>query len=237
VPSVLCSKCSTELPSESQFCLKCGERVAAPAENPAPAAPETISDSSHRPMSRRHSVAPVLFWLFVFLILMAIAWAATSNSSLAQGIQESAGLRHDYGVVDSPFSVAAHNFRYYKFALPQGSRNVSIVGEFSAASEAGTKQERDADNSIEVFVLGEAALPVWQNGYATTSVYQSGKVQQAKMQADLPAGAGVYYLVFSNKFAPKSSKRVTADVLLRYGNWMPRSVQLAGQHFWDWLGM
>lgn len=237
MPSASCSKCATELPSESQFCLKCGERVAEPAEKPIASAPETIPDSSRRPATHKHSVAPVLLWLFIFFVLMAIAWAVTSNGPVAQGIQEFAGLRHDYAVVDSPFSVTAHNFRYYKFVLPQGSRNVSIVGEFSAAAEGTAKSEATADNDIEVYVLSEAALPVWQNGYATASVYQSGKVQQARIQADLPTGAGVYYLVFSNKFAPKSPKRITADVLLRYRNLMPRSLQLAGQRFWDWLGM
>ena len=34
------------------------------------------------------------------------------------------------------------------------------------------------------------------------------------MQAELPAGAGVYYLIFSNKFSPKTAKSVNASVLL-----------------------
>jgi hypothetical protein len=41
------------------------------------------------------------------------------------------------------------------------------------------------------------------------------------VQADVPAGAGIYYLVFSNKSAPKTAKSVHANVLLRYKSWLP----------------
>jgi hypothetical protein len=57
------------------------------------------------------------------------------------------------------------------------------------------------------------------------------------MQADLPAGAGVYYLVFSNKFSSKAAKSVNATVLLRYKSWLPESVRRMKERFWNWVGL
>lgn len=233
---MLCRQCSTELPEAAQFCLNCGERVDTAAEKTSATDPSASSDSARR--KPRQGSAHLLLWFFALLFLIAIAWVTTSNNSFAQGIQQLAGLQHDYAVVDSPFSVTAHNFRFYKFVLPPGSRNVLIVGDFTAAAENPGKRQADADadNNIEVYVLSEAAFPVWQNGYVTNSVYQSGKVSQAKIEAEIP-DAGIYYIVFSNKFDPKASKKINTSVLLRYRSWMPRSWQQAGQRFWDWLGM
>ena len=69
------------------------------------------------------------------------------------------------------------------------------------------------DNNIEVSVLTDSAFTVWQNGYATSSIYESGKVAEGNVQAEVPAGAGIYYLVFSNKSAPKTAKAVHATVV------------------------
>src|SRR6202007_694383 len=107
----------------------------------------------------------------------------------------------------------------------------SIVGQFTASSPekkgATTKPAKpDADDSdIEVYVLSEPAFAVWQNGYATSSVYESGRVKQGTMQADLPNCAGVYSLVFSNKFSPKTAKSVSSTVVLRYKSWLPESLR------------
>jgi hypothetical protein len=86
-------------------------------------------------------------------------------------------------------------------------------------------------------VFSEPAFIVWQNGYAASSVYESGRVSQGTVAADLADGAGIYYLVFSNKFAPKAAKNVNATVLLRYKNWVPESMRRISDRFWNWLGL
>lgn len=154
-------------------------------------------------------------------------WLATSSNPFAQGIQELVGNKHDQAILDTPFSISPHNFRYYKFTLPEGSTNVAIVGDFSSSVEPENRkhdartQAKDADLGIEVYVLSESAFAIWQTGYATSSIFESGRVLEGKVQGDLPAGAGVYYLVFSNKFASRTSKRITATVLLHYKSWLP----------------
>jgi hypothetical protein len=119
---------------------------------------------------------------------------------------------------------------------------VSIVGQFtsSADKKSGGAKPKDGadgdDNDVEVYVLSEPAFAVWQNGYATSSVYESGRVSQGSMQADLPAGGGVYYLIFSNKFSAKTSKNIKAGVLLRYKSWLPQSFRRMKERFWNWAG-
>jgi hypothetical protein len=183
------------------------------------------------------------------LFIVGVAWAGLSENPVAQQLQEVVGWKHDQTILDAPFTVGAHTFRYYKFSLPEGSVNVAIVGQFSAAngesrvvtSGKGAAKDNyklgDGENGIEVSVLTEAAFTVWQNGYATSSIYDSGKVVEGKIQADVPAGAGIYYLVFNNKFAPKTAKNVHAAVVLRYKSWLPESFRKMKETVWNWLGL
>lgn len=232
-----CSKCGATLPDEALFCLKCGNPVSLPPKESAVVepVPEPI-DATPRIKRGR-----IVLWVLLGLFLGAILWAATSSSSFAQGIQELVGWKHDQTLLDVPFTVGPHNFRYYKFDLPEGSMNVSIIGQFTANSvdkKSSKPKDGDSDDSdVEVYVLSEPAFAVWQNGYATSSVYESGRVSQGNMQADLPAGAGVYYLIFSNKFSTKTAKSVNASVLLRYKSWLPESFRRMKGRFWNWIGL
>jgi hypothetical protein len=190
-------------------------------------------------------IVGILLAIFAGLIL----WAGMSDSPSAQEVQEFVGWKHDRIILDAPFSVGPHTFRYYKFALPEGSVNVAMVGQFTSAADssnvsnrtdttkAKNKEKEEIDNNIEVYVLTEPAFTVWQNGYATSSLYESGKVAEGSVQAEVPAGAGIYYLVFSNKSAPKTPKSVHASVLLRYKSWLPDWLRRMKGHFFDWIGV
>lgn len=245
-----CAGCGAQLAEGAQFCSRCGKSVSVPPRNakpadftqpidPTPQGPDRRSPASSRRKRR------VISWVLAILFLVALFWAATSDNFLAQGLQESAGWKHDQGLVDRPFSVSPHNLRYYKFALPQGSVHVSIVGEFTASSDSGSARGQgsaqpsgsQSDNNIEVYVMSEPAFIAWQNGYATSNVYESGRVSHGSFQADMPSGAGIYYLIFNNKFAPNTAKQVTADVLLHYKNWLPESFRRMSERFWNWIGL
>lgn len=279
--AALCSKCSASLPEGSQFCPKCGQRVATLAEGGAEAVvsdglctgcgaklPENsqycpncaratklleqsapVKDlpaitaplrSRARPRRSRFLI-PLLLLIFVGLFL----WALGSDSPLAQDIQELFGWKQDQVIVETPFSVGPHNLQYFKISLPEGSVNVSIVGEFAATDSNDVKPGRatnknsansaTAEDNIEVFVLTESAFTVWQNGYSTGSLYESGRVEGGKFQADIPPGAGIYYLVFSNRSASKTAKRVRAAVFLRYRNWLPESIRRLKARMLNWF--
>jgi hypothetical protein len=231
-----CAKCGANMPDEAQVCPKCGNPVTIPPkEVPIVELPPTPS-LAPRPKHRRR----VFLWAFLVVILATIIWAIASDDPYAQGLQEFVGWKHDQTILQNPFSVAAHSFRYYKFALPEGSTNVAIMGQFAVSADAAQARKnaaKDADENIEVYVLSEPSFAVWQNGYATSSVYESGQTSQGTVQAELPAGAGIYYLVFSNKFAPKSGKKVNATFLLRYKSWLPEWFRHLKSSLWNWLGL
>jgi hypothetical protein len=234
---VVCSKCAASIPEDSEFCPKCGQpvRVSSKATSTAEVIPPTRPT---KPGRKRHLV----FWVLLAIVVAGIVWVSASNNPYAQGIQELIGSKHDQVIVDAPFSVGAHIFRYYKFSLPEGSMNVAIIGQFTASNDVKKRgnpgdantDSKDSESGIEAYVLSEAAFTVWQNGYATSSVYESGRVSEAKIQSELPAGPGIYYLVFSNKFAPKTAKSINASILLRYKNWLPDWLRrMKSGHLWS----
>ncbi len=235
-----CAKCGAPLPDAAQFCLKCGKPVSLPPKSPVVV--EALPAAIRQPRRTR----PIIVGILLAVLGGGILWAGMSDSENAQLVQEFVGWKHDRVILDAPFSVGPHTFRYYKFALPEGSVNVAVVGKFTSAadiSNVGNRRDtakakkEETDNNIEVYVLSEPAFTVWQNGYATSSVYESGKVPEGTVQADIPAGAGIYYLVFSNKSAPKTAKSVHATVLLRYKSWLPEWFSLIKGRVLDWVGV
>jgi hypothetical protein len=207
-----CSKCGAPLPEDAQFCLKCGKAVSIPARN-APAM-EVLPPAIAQPRRKRS----VLRWLILILFIVFVFWALFSSNPFATGIQEMVGVKQDETILDAPFTVAAHSFRFYKIALPDGSSNVSAVGEFACDTDGKAKSA--SGENIEVYILNESAFTIWQKGYATGSLYESGKVARGDVNAELPAGAGIYYLVFSNK-SSAAPQPLHANIVLRYKSWMP----------------
>jgi hypothetical protein len=246
-----CSKCGASLPDEAQFCLKCGKPVSSPPKSPAVVEPPPAIEIV-RPRPKRRW----LLWIVLAILAAGGLWTVISDSTAAQEVQEFVGFKQDRTILDSAFTVGPHTFRYYKFALPEGSVNVAVVGQFTAAADSQSTGNRksqpsdkndknndknnkalDTDTGIQAYVLTEPAFTVWQNGYATSSLYDSGNVAEGAVQADIPAGAGIYYLVFSNKSAPKTSKAVHATVVLRYKSWLPNWVRRMKGRFLDWVGL
>jgi len=242
-----CSKCGARLPEGAQYCLKCGKPVAVPAADSESAKFSQVKleapPVSSAPAKGKRSWRPILL-VVLGILLIGTVWTAVSDNPFAQGIQELVGWKHDHTILDNPFTVGAHTFRYYKFALPEGSVNVTMMGQFTASADSrgvtrkdGQVGDKGSDNTVEVYVLSEPAFTVWQNGFATSAVYESGRVSEGNVQAELPAGAGIYYLVFSNKFSPKSAKSINANVLLRYKSWLPDWLRRVKGRVLNWLGL
>lgn len=201
----------------------------------SPAAPEVPPPTVPQPRRKRR----VVLWVLLAVVVGGFVWVSIIAGPIAQEVRGLLGFKPDRIIVDAAFSVGPHTFRYYKFALPEGSANVAVVGQFKSAagnstagstSAAGDKNAAtndvgtSIDNGIEAYVLAEPEFKVWQRGSATSSLYDSGNVAEGKLQADIPAGAGIYYLVFSNKSAPKTSKAVHATFVVRYKSWLRRAL-------------
>jgi hypothetical protein len=239
-----CSQCGATLPDEAQFCLQCGKPVGPPAKEPRVVEVVPRARLPQPPRKRR-----LFLWILLAGLAGVLVWAVSSDSSGAQQLQEFVGLKQDRVILDSSFSVGPHTFRYYKFALPEGSVNVAVVGQFTCVpdslgsgnrkdkSDKSKETEKSSDSKIEVYVLTDSAFTIWQNGYATSSLYESGKVGEGTVQTEVPAGAGIYYLVFSNKAAPKTPKAVHATMLLRYKSWLPDWFRRMKGRVLDWVGL
>ncbi len=234
-----CAKCGATLPDEAQYCLKCGKPISIPPKTPV------VVEKLSPPLRQPRRTRPMIVGILLAVLGGAILWAGMSDSETAQLVQEFVGWKHDRIILDAPFSVGPHTFRYYKFALPEGSVNVAVIGQFTSAADnarAGIRRsttqarKEDVDNNIEVYVLTDSAFTVWQNGYATSALYESGRVAEGNVQADVPAGAGIYYLIFSNKSAPKTAKSIHATVVLRYKSWLPEWFRHMKSRVFDWIG-
>ncbi len=163
--------------------------------------------ASSTPKGRK---ARFFFKAVVILFLAVVIWALVSRNPFAQGIQQAIGSNPDQTVLDKSFAVPAHGLRYYTFSLPADAKNVSVVGRFTSSG-----------GDIETFVLSEASFADWQKGSTASSVYASGRVSQGGLRGNMPAGAGVYYVVFNNRFDSQSPKNVKAIVRMHYSSWMP----------------
>ena len=101
-----------------------------------------------------------------------------------------------------------HGFASYEFTLPSGSVNVAVTGEFTATG--------NSSSDIEVYVFKDDAFVSWQGGYSPSAYYSSSRIIKGDVNAELPAGAGTYYVVFNNNFSPRTTKSVQSEVTLHY---------------------
>ena len=168
----------------------------------------------------------VIRWILLALFAAAILWVALGQDSCAQGTRALLGRKPDQSVLNSSFQVFPHSFRYYKFSLPAGSKNMALIGHFSASVPAGNsspgntqRSRQSANGAVEVYVLTEPAFESWRKAESPRTIYQSGRVSEQNVRQNLPAGDGVYYLVFSNRFDSASAKKVTAALSLHSTSW------------------
>jgi hypothetical protein len=187
----------------------------------AAAIPPTLSRANQR---RR-----ITIWLILLVLLGAGSWVLFGEDPYAQEVRDDVTGAETQTIVETPFSVKAHSFSYFKFTVPPGAVSVTVTGPFSA--------EGDPDNNIEAYILTDSAFVLWSKGYATSTHYESGKVTQGSMNVELPTGAGIYYLVFDNKFSPKAAKTIHATALLHYKTWIPEWLLRMKDRFWNSLGI
>lgn len=181
-----------------------------------------ISNSSTpapaRPKRKRH----IVLWTILVVSVLFILWAAFSTNPFAQGLREFGGVKPDQTVLQKSFTVSQRSFRYYKFAL-SGSAKVSLVGQFTSSAVPGRDRTGTdpSESGIELLVLTEPGFQEWQSARGAIPIYDSGVASQAKIQAQLPEGAGAYYLVFSNRSSTTNAKNVSATLRLHFGSWVP----------------
>jgi ribosomal protein L40E len=251
-PQSVCTKCGTSLPEGSQFCLKCGQSVSPDSQLVIPQSPPEpktealappvvqIPEPFPRQLPARPRRRSRVLW-YLLPLLLGASWVALSNDPVAQELRDEITGARTQTIVETPISVKPQSFAYYEFTVPPGAVNVGVTGQFSAEGRPDKKSDKGSnnasDNNVETYVLTDSAFVVWRNGYATGSRYESDRVPQGTINATLPAGSGIYYLVFNNRFSPRTEKNVHATVLLHYQTWAPLWLLRMKERLWNWFGL
>jgi hypothetical protein len=183
-----------------------------------------------------------MLWVLVAIVVAAIFWLLLSPNPFAQVFRQFGGEKPDQIVLQKSFSVSPHSFRYYRFTVPDGSKAVSLVGQFTASESSqvggGAASARDpmpaADDGVELLILTLPEFAAWQTGAGANAIYNSGRVSQGKLHLDLPPSAADYYAVFSNRFPAANLQNVTATLHLRFHSWVPDWIRRL--HDGTWIG-
>jgi len=175
-----------------------------------------------KPRKKRHFV----LWAILGLFFLFSLWALFSASPFAQVVREILGQPPDQIVLNRPFSVSPHSFRYYTFRVPAGTNNVFLTGRFTAVEDSKppgspSSAEVQLEGGIEVLVLSESSFGDWRKGARPDSVYDSGPVSRADVRVQIPRSEQLYYVVFSNRTSQFTPKRVDARLVLRFTSWLP----------------
>jgi hypothetical protein len=99
-------------------------------------------------------------------------------------------------------------YSYFKIEVPAQASSVVLQGKFTASGGAGS--------TIEAFVFSESGYENWQKQQYVDPFYSSGRVSMDTIEANLPSGAGTYYLVFNNKFSAIAPKTIHMDAKVTY---------------------
>jgi len=175
--------------------------------------------------------------VYLILLVLATLWVSLGNDPVAPLLRDEITGARTQTIVETSLSVKPQSFSFYEFTVPPGAVNVRVTGQFSAEGRPDKKSDKGSDNNIEAYVLTDSAFVVWRNGYATGSRYASDKISHATIDAALPAGSGIYYLVFNNRFSQRTEKTVHTAVLLHYQTWMPEWLLRIKERLWNWFGL
>jgi hypothetical protein len=174
---------------------------------------ETTSRAPIPAAAPKRRKSPIVIWLVFPALALAIWWSAASDNPAAQQLRRLVDKSHSQTITPAVFSVKPHGFASYEFTVPSGSVNVAVTGEFTATG--------NSSSDIEVYVFKDDAFVSWQGGYSPSAYYSSSRVIQGDVNAELPAGAGTYYVVFNNNFSPRTTKSVQSEVTLHYTKFWP----------------
>jgi hypothetical protein len=115
---------------------------------------------------------------------------------------------HEMPILNQAVTINQLGYSYVEVNVPAKASSVRLHGSFTASG--------GNDNTIEAYVFSANDYSNWQKRHDASPYYSSGRVSIGKIDANLPAGAGSYYLVFNNKFSVLNPTTVRAQTALTY---------------------
>jgi ABC-type oligopeptide transport system substrate-binding subunit len=171
------------------------------------------STVSGRAKAKKDAVRTLLV-VIAILLLSVLAYSAYTvnrnhNDKYAANVFDRLTKQvHTTPVSSGAFTINQLGYSYFKLDVPAKASSVLLHGTFTASGGLG--------NTIEAFVFSESDYVNWQNRHEVNPFYGSGKVTMGTIDANLPPGAGSYYLVFNNKFSVLAPKTVRVNAELRF---------------------
>ena len=203
---MFCNSCGADISNTSRFCPMCGDSFL------------VSPNLRKRKMAGTSQFAP--FVAAGVFLLAGLGYFAHTNHRLHSVSADSAVrvldrsydqlTKKPHGIPVSIHGLTINQlgYSYFKLAVPANASSVELHGNFTAIGGAG--------NTIEVFVFSESGYGDWQKQQEAHPFYRSGKVSMDAIQAELPSGAGTYYLVLNNKFSTITPKTINVDAKLTY---------------------
>jgi hypothetical protein len=165
-----------------------------------------------RPARSGSTVAPfVAAALFVFACLGYYAYTKHEipGSQYAVNIFDRLTKRpHEISVLNQAVAINQLGYSYVEVNVPARASSVRLHGSFTARG--------GNDNTIEAYVFSEDDYLNWQQHHNASPYYSSGRARIGIIEANLPAGAGSYYLVLNNKFSVLNPATVHVQTALTY---------------------
>lgn len=228
----VCAKCNRTIFPGARFCSNCGTAAPPPkiitagAGGSAAAAAAAAHDPLLWRRRRRWSTGKLVTLTLAVLVLVGGGWLLSTHSSVAPQIKSYITTDHAEMITDGSIAIKPHGFASYRISVPDGAIDVTVNGQFDASGRN--------DKNVQVLVLTDSEFVVWQGGYAISPFYDSGSTATSNLQASLPARAGSYYLIVSNK-PSRVEKTVHITAGLHYDTWLPDSVVALKQKIWGWF--
>ena len=203
---MFCNSCGADIPNTSRFCPMCGDSFL------------VSPNLRNRNAGTTSRYAPFLAaGIFLLAGLSYFAYAnhriRGANANYAISLVEwpydlLTKKQHSIPISDHGLIINQLGYSYFKLEVPSKASGVELHGKFTISGGGG--------NTIEAYVFSQDAYLSWQKQQDADPFYSSGRVSMDTIDANLPSGPGIYYLVFNNKFSAVTPKTIRMDATLTY---------------------